>query len=208
MANHQTDVDKGETTYHESEAVAIFGDEASLNAAVDALIQAGWEQDDMSLLGHSDKVGKLQARAAELADKANVPRAAYVSPDSSVEGAVSAVAGPALLAGLGATAIVTSGGIALLPTLAITAGSATFAGGIGLLFARAFGRKHAKNVQDQILNGGLLLWVRAREPEKNDTLLAVLRENGGSHVHMHVATRSWGVDDVPFNSAQPDPLLR
>ncbi|MBL8579884.1 MAG: hypothetical protein JNK47_21985 [Mesorhizobium sp.] len=204
----QTENHKGETAYDEREAVAIFGDEASLNAAVDALIQAGWEAEDMSLLGHSDKVRKLQARAAELADKANVARTAYVSPDSSAEGAISAVAGPALLAGLGATAIVTSGGLALLPTIAVTAGSASIAGGIGLLFARAFGRKHADHVQDQILNGGLLLWVKAREAATDDKLLAALRDNGGRNVHMHVATRSWGVDDVPFHNAQPDPLLR
>lgn len=44
----QSDYDTGETTYHEREAVAIFSDEASLNAAVDALIQAGWEAEDMS----------------------------------------------------------------------------------------------------------------------------------------------------------------
>ena len=207
MAN-QTDTDTGETTYHEREAVAIFGDEASLNAAVDALIQAGWEQDDMSLLGHADKVGEMKARAAELADKEDVPRTAYVSPDSAVEGVAGAVAGPAVLAGLGATAIVTTGGLALLPTIAITAGSASLAGGIGLLFARAFGRRHAAHVQDQILNGGLLLWVRAREASTDEKLLAILRENGGRHVHMHMATRSWGVDDVPFHDAEPDPLLR
>ena len=207
MAN-QTDTDTGETTYHEREAVAIFGDEASLNAAVDALIQAGWEQDDMSLLGHADKVGELQARAAELADRDDVPRAAYVSPDSAVEGVAASVAGPAVLAGLGATAIVTSGGLALLPTIAFTAGSASVAGGIGLLFARAFGHRHAAHVQDQILNGGLLLWVKAREAATDEKLLAVLREHGGRNVHMHMATRSWGVDDVPFDDAQPDPLLR
>lgn len=204
----QSNQNTGEMIYHEREAVAIFSDEAALNAAVDALIQAGWEIEDMSLLGHSAKVGELQARASELEDKADVPRSAYVSPDSSAEGAASAVAGPALLAGLGATAIVTSGGLALLPTIAVTAGSASFAGGIGLLFARAFGRKHAAHIQEQILNGGLLLWVRAREAATDDTLLAILRDNGGRNVHMHLATRSWGVNEVPLHDAQPDPLLR
>jgi len=204
----QTDKDTGETTYHERESVAIFGDEASLNAAVDALIQAGWEQDDMSLLGHADKVGEMQARAAELADRNDVPRAPYVSPDSKVEGVAASVAGPAVLAGLGVTAIVTTGGLALLPTIAFTAGSATVAGGIGLLFARAFGRKHAQHVQDQILNGGLLLWVRAKDPASDEKLLSILRDKGGRNVHMHTASRSWGVDDVPFHDVQPDPLLR
>lgn len=200
--------DTGETTYNEREAVAIFGDEVSLNAAVDALIQAGWAANDMSLLGHADKVDELQARASELADKADAPRAAYISPDSKVEGSAAAVGGPALIAGLGATAIITSGGLALLPTIAVTAGSAALAGGIGLLFTRAFGHKHAAHVQDQILNGGLLLWVKARDAATDNQLLATLRDNGGRNVHMHITTRSWGVDDVPFHDTQPDPLLR
>ena len=207
MATHSHE-DTGETTYNEREAVAIFGDESSLNAAVDALIQAGWAAEDMSLLGHTDKVNEMQARARELADKADAPRTAYVSPDSAVEGTVEAIAAPALLAGLGATAIITSGGLALLPTIALAAGSTAAGGGLGLLLARAFGRKHANHVQDQILNGGLLLWVKASDAAQDEKLLAALRDNGGLNVHMHTTTRNWGVDDVPFHDAQPDPFLR
>lgn len=207
MARHSGE-DTGETTYDEREAVAIFGDEASLNAAVDALIQAGWATEDMSLLGHTDMVNKLQARASELADKTDTPRTAYVSPDSKVEGFAAAVGGPALIAGLGATAIISSGGLALLPTIAVTAGSSALAGGIGLLFVRTFGHKHASHVQDQIMNGGLLLWVKARDTATDHQLLAALRDNGGRNVHMHMTTRSWGINDIPFHDAQPDPLLR
>lgn len=197
-----------EETYQEREAVAIFDKEASLNAAVDALMQAGWSQDDMSLLGNADRAAQLSKPVAVLGDEDDAPRAAYVSPDSRTEGLAAITAGPALLAGLGAAAIVTSGGVALLPVMAITAGSAAVAGGAGLLFARAFGRKHSEWLQKQVLDGGLLLWVHAPDSSKDAILLAALRDNGGRNVHIHVATRSWGVNDIPFHDAQPDPFLR
>lgn len=202
------DTDTGEETYQEREAVAIFADEAALNAAVDALLQAGWEQADMSLLAHAEQAATLGKRAEELADSDDVVRAAYVSPDSRTEGATAAVGGPALIAGMGTAAIVTTAGVALIPILAATIGSTVIAGGAGFAFARAFGRRHANAVQDEIANGGLLLWVHAPDPKRDETLLSILRDAGGKGVHLHVATREWGVNDVPFHDAQPDPFLR
>lgn len=171
-------------------------------------MQAGWEQADMSLLGNAERAARLAKPAEALADSKDAPREAFASPGSRHEGFAAVTTWPALVAGLGAAAIVTSGGAALLPILAVTAGSTAAGGGVGLLFARAFGRKHAAHVQDQILNGGLLLWVHAPDPAKDEVLLAALRDNGGRHAHIHVTTRTWGVDDVPFHDAEPDPLLR
>lgn len=201
-------MDLDEEMYQEREAVAIFDSEDALNSAVDALMQAGWSQDDLSLLGNTHRAGQLSKSAEVLGDRNDTDRAAFVSPDSRTEGLAALTAGPALLAGMGAAAIVTSGGTALLPILAVTAGSAAAAGGVGFWFAKAFGRKHAEWLQQQILNGGLLLWVHSPDPSKDETLLAALRDNGGRNVHVHVATRSWGVNEIPFHDAQPDPFLR
>lgn len=200
------DVDEG--VYEEREAVAIFDSEGALNSAVDALMQAGWSQGDLSLLGNTDRAAQLLKPVDVIADQDDAPRSEYISPDSRTEGLAAVAAGPALLAGLGAAAIVTTGGVALLPVIAVTAGSAAVAGGGGLLLARAFGRKHADWLHKQIRDGGLLLWVHAPDPEKDEVLLAALRDSGGRNVHIHVATRSWGVNEIPFHDAQPDPFLR
>jgi hypothetical protein len=76
--------------YKEREAVAVFDNESSLNAAVDALMLAGLRQDDFGVLADA---GSLSAQAASnLADKESTPRTEYVSPDSRTEG-LAALAG-------------------------------------------------------------------------------------------------------------------
>lgn len=68
-----------EINYQEREAVAVFSDEASLNAAVDELMQLGLRQEDMSLLASTDKLPS-GISTDKLEDADNVPHAAYVSP--------------------------------------------------------------------------------------------------------------------------------
>lgn len=199
----------GEQTYQEREAVAIFDDERALNAAVDALLQAGLRHDDMSLLAHDQRLGDGKSTdAAALADRSDTPRAAYVSSDTRTEGLAAAVGTPALLAGLGVAAVVGTGGAALIPTLAATLGSSAAGGALGLLLARVFGRKHADYIGEQILNGGLLLWVHAPDSTKDAEILGILTQNGGRNAHLHVVTRTWGMADVPLNDSEPDPLLK
>lgn len=206
MATTFRDADSGVETYEEREVVAVFDNEGSLNAAVDQLMESGLRQDDMSLLAESKE--QRFRTVGELADSPDTPRSSFVSSDARTEGLAAVVGAPALLAGLGAAAVVGTGGAALIPTLAATVGSTAAAGSLGLIFARAFGRKHAERVQHQIMNGGMLLWVHAPDPAKDAEIVDILTRNGGRDVHIHVVTRIWGVAAVPFNDAQPDPLLR
>lgn len=209
MSQDVGDVDSGEQSYQEREAVAVFDSEASLNAAVDELMQAGLRQEDMSLLAHDKRLAAQElASVEELADSGTAPRGAFVSSDSRAEGLAAAVGSPALLAGLGVAAVVGTGGAALIPTLAATVGSSAAGGALGLLLARAFGRKHADFINQQIMNGGLLLWVHAPDPAKDARIVGILKSNGGRDVHIHVVTRSWGVADVPLHDFNPDPLLK
>ncbi|MFT0890824.1 hypothetical protein [Pseudochelatococcus sp. G4_1912] len=195
-----------EINYQEREAVAVFSDEASLNAAVDELMQLGLRQEDMSLLASTDKLPS-GISTDKLEDADNVPHAAYVSPDSRTEGLAALVGGPAVMAGLGAAAIIGTGGAALIPTLCVTVGSTIAGGSLGLIMARAFGRKHAEHIQTQIMNGGLLLWVHAPESSNDAKIIEILKRNSGRDVHFHVVNRTWGVADVPLHSFNPDPLL-
>ncbi|MBN9020424.1 MAG: hypothetical protein J0H11_23655 [Rhizobiales bacterium] len=206
MANSASETTSGEYTYEEREAVGIFSDEASLNAAVDALMQAGLRQEDMSVLGHSERLAGMSVQ--QLEDRADAPRAAYSAPDARVEGLAALTGGPALVVGLGAAAVLGSAGAALIPTIAITAGSAAGSGAVGLLLARLFGRKHGRSVEDQIAAGGLLLWVHAADSADDEKILGILKSNGAKDVHVHVLTKNWGVDEVPLHDFNPDPLLK
>ena len=145
--------------------------------------------------------------AEKQADEDFVEHAAYVSPDSRTEGLAALVAAPVYVAGAGIAAVVATGGMALIPTIAVVAGSGLAAGGVGLILARVFGRHHAERVQAQVAAGGLLLWVHMPDENRDAEVMEILRRNGAHDVHIHVAKRSWGVSDVPLHDAQPDPLL-
>jgi hypothetical protein len=191
-------------TYQEREAVAVFDSEAALNAAVDALMQYGLAQDAMSVLAAS----AAGAPAADLADKDDVARASFVTSDSKTEGAAALTGGPALVTGLGAALVAGTMGIALIPTLALTIGGSLATGSAGFMLSRVFGRKHADAIHQQLANGGLLLWVHAADSKDDARILEILKQNGGRDAHIHTVSRSWGTDDIPFSTTQPDPLLK
>lgn len=195
--------------YEEREAVAIFPDEASLNNAIEELMQAGLRQDALSLMADVSSVpggggNAIDVKSAE--DRDFVEHAAYVDPDTRTEGLAALVGIPVYVAGAGAAAIVATGG-AIIPTVAIVAGSGVAAGALGLILARVFGRHHAERVGEQIARGGLLLWVHLPDEKRDAEILEILRRNNAKDVHLHVVKRSWGASDVPFHDVQPDPFL-
>jgi len=206
MTTGGSKIDTGEESYQEREAVAIFDDERSLNAAVDALVQAGFGSEDMSVLGHDQHLAAIAAE--KLADQPDVPRAEFVSDSTQIEGRAALSGGPALVAGLGSAWVVGSVGAALIPAIALTAGSVAVAGGVGLLLSRFFGRRHAERIQEQLAGGGLLLWVHAPDAAKDEMILSTLKAHGGRDVHIHVVTRHWGVEDVPLRNFNLDPLIQ
>ncbi|WP_201401200.1 hypothetical protein [Kaistia sp. 32K] len=207
MTTPGLDTKDGELGYQEREAVAVFESEAALNAAVDALLQYGIQQADLSVLAASETLSASNPASA-VEDKADVARAAYVTPDSRVEGAAALTGGPALVTGLGAALVAGTVGAALIPALALTIGGTLATGSAGYVLSRVFGRKHAAAVHQQLANGGLLLWVHAPDAKDDAKILEILKENGGRDAHIHVVHRSWGADDVPFSADQPDPLLK
>ncbi len=196
--------------YEEREAVAIFPNEASLNNAIDELMQVGIRRDSLSLMADVKVVpggATTTEDVKETEDKDFAKHADYISPDARTEGLAALVGAPVYVAGAGVAALVATGGVALVPTIALVAGSGLAAGTVGLILARIFGRHHAERVQTQIAKGGLLLWVHMPDEKRDAEVLKILRRNGADDVHLHVVKRSWGVSDIPMHDVQPDPFL-
>jgi hypothetical protein len=201
------EVEEGEIHYQEREAVAAFDSEASLHAAVDALMQLGLRQNDMSVLGDAGKLPLVQP-SHEPADRDSTPKTNYSSPDSRTEGLAALAGGPALVGGFIAAAVAGTGGAALIPAIAITVGGTAVGGTMGVMLAWLFGRRHAAYVERQIRSGGLLLWVHVPDTDKDAKIVGILKSHGGRDVHFHVAHRTWGSADRPLHDFNPDPLLR
>ncbi|WP_300779419.1 hypothetical protein [Enhydrobacter sp.] len=171
------------------EAVGIFKDADTLQAAIDELLQSGFHRAELSLLASEqaveEKLGHRYRKVSSLADDRTIPRAAYVSPEA-IGGAEGALIGVLSYVGAvaAAGAIVASGGTltAIIVGAALTGG----AGGlIGSVLAKWVGEDHAHHLQQHLDHGGLLLWVHARTQANEERAISILKKHSGEQVHIH-----------------------
>jgi hypothetical protein len=81
------------------------------------------------------------------------------------------------------------------------------AGGIGALIARALGQEEAREIEDQIAIGGLVLWVRVRSPEREEKAQTILRGNGAEAVRVHEIEIDKRFENSPLDGLVVDPWL-
>jgi hypothetical protein len=171
------------------EVVGIFHTSADLQAAIDDLLSGGFDRAELSLLASArsieKKLGHAYRKTSDFADNPEVPRSAYVSTEA-IGDAKGGLIGGLIYVGavVAAGAVVVSEG-----PLAAAFAAAAVAGGagglIGSLLARVVGRHRANYLQEQIDNGGLLLWVHARDAIHEARSIDILRSHCGDNVHVH-----------------------
>jgi hypothetical protein len=171
------------------EAVGVFGDAASLEEAVDELLDCGFEPAALSLLASTEaveeKLGHKYQKVAELEDDPAAPRASYVSPETIDDAQRAVIGSLGMLGALGASgAVVASGGALAAAVIAAGLGAGTW-GLLGELLAKLIGAHHASYIDEQLAHGGLLLWVRCADAEREESAARILRKHSGKDVHVH-----------------------
>ena len=171
------------------EAVGVFGTAEQLQNAIDDLMSSGFDRAEISLLASEqaveEKLGHKYRKASELEDDPDVPRTAYLSTES-IGDAEGAVIGTLMYVGAGILMgpVAVAGG-----TLAAIAGAAALGGGggglIGAALAGLIGEQHARRIDEQLQHGGLLLWVRTWDPEREKRAVEILSRHSGRDVHVH-----------------------
>jgi hypothetical protein len=177
------------------EAVAMFDTVEQLQAAVDELLESGFDRAELSLLAGSDtvesKIGHIPLTQIE--DDPKAPRGVYVSPEAmgaaegGLIGALGYVGGAAT-----AAVIALAGG----PLTAIVLGGVIAGGAGGLVgsgLAAVVGLHRAAYFDEQLARGGLLLWVRTWTAQREGRALEILRRHCGHDAHVH----AFGADDAP-----------
>lgn len=207
-----TDTDGTTETYRVREAVALLPDAGTLDKAVELLIVRGFAREDLSVLsGTASHLGKIKGHVAasdKVMDDPKAPRAAVIDHASAMEGKAAAIGIPAQVGAFaGAIVAVASGGVLAAAIAAVVAGGAAGAG-LGALLSHAISRHHRDGMEQQIANGGIVLWVRTTDKAAEDKATAALTAAGARNVHVHEIERSWGPEDVPLALTEPDPLLR
>lgn len=178
------------TTYiNVPEAVGIFDTFESLQKAIYDLMMTGFSRYDISLLADQkvleEKLGTTYWTAPELADNPDAPRAAFVSEEAigELEGVI---AGGLFFLGsyIAMMALLTPASTIAASIAAIAIGGSPTAV-IGTLLARRVGKHHKDYYANQIRHGGILLWVRTWDKQKEELAVKILRGHSGHDVHVH-----------------------
>lgn len=171
------------------EVVAIFKRSEELQSAIDELLTSGFHRAELSLLAREravvESLGHRYANANELADNPHVPRAAYVSTEA-IGGAEGAVVGALMYVSAiaAAGAIFVSGG-SIETGISAMVIAASIGGLLGIILAVWIGNNHIQYLREQMDHGGLLLWVRTWDVEKERRAIAILQRHLGRNVHLH-----------------------
>ncbi|MCT7377854.1 hypothetical protein [Chelativorans salis] len=200
-------------SYGSPEVVGVLPTENELEAAVDELLLSGFDRQQISVLANRPSQGDGNDPSAEipsvsaLEDDPRTRLDAFVSSDSRAEIEAAAVGLPLYAAAVGGYAAVVASGGSLALALAALLLAGTAGGALGGFLTHTVSQRHHDAIGAQIARGGLLLWVQARNLAQENRAIQVLNAHHGRHVHVHNIERAWGIEDVPFHDAQPDPFL-
>jgi hypothetical protein len=184
-----TMTDRGTTYIDIPEAVGVFDDFKSMQAAMYDLMIAGFSRYDISVLGSEEavreKLGSAFWQSKDLEDNPDAPRAAFVSEEAmgEMEGAI---VGGFLFLGSWIAMMALLGPAS---TLAASVGVAAIGGVpgavIGTLLARRADKGHRDYYRQQIENGGILIWVRTVDAQKEKLATEIMKRHSGRDVHVH-----------------------
>ncbi len=190
MAEAEPKSDDSKTTYiNTPEAVGVFDTFEAQQAAFYDLRSVGFHHSDISLLGSDEalqeKLGKAYWRASDLEDDPKAPRAHFVSEEAigELEGAIT---GGFFFVGsaIAMTAMLTPASTLAASIAAVAIGGSP-AAVIGTLLARRVGKHHKEYYENQIRHGGILMWVRTRDKEREALAVKIMKGHSGRDVHLH-----------------------
>jgi hypothetical protein len=177
------------------EAVGVFDTADALQETIDELQTSGFDRADISLMAGEraveEKLGHAYQKASDVEDDDDVPRGAYISPESIGEAQGALVGGLGYIGAIGAAGLIVASGGTMAAALAAAAIAGGGGGLVGALFARLIGEHHAQYLQEQLDRGGILLWVRTRDGAHEKSAVDILTKHSGRDVHVH------GVPDAP-----------
>lgn len=154
------------------EAVASFASPAQFRDAAARLLADGFKPTDLSMLATHESLEV----AGNLPGYAGSPGASLVAGLTDDAGYLM----PLAIAG----AIFVSGG-PIAAALAALAGAGIGGAAIGEVIARLIANRHSAAFATALQQGGVLLWVQVKGPEREAAALRILQEAGGRDIHVN-----------------------
>ncbi len=172
-----------------TEAVAVFNDAETLEAAVDELLSHGFNQAEISLMASEgaveEKLGHRYTKVKELEDDESVPRTAYISTESRGDAEGGLIGGLMYVGALAAAGATVASGGSLGAAIAGAAALGGTGGLIGATLAKFVDDQHAVTLEEHLDHGGLLLWVRTRDAAHEKKAEDILSRHSAHDVHLH-----------------------
>jgi hypothetical protein len=151
------------------EAVASFPDREHFRNAVSALLAAGFDRTDLSVLASHDSLAVTEAGTENGTGLLSVglsDEIKYIAP-LTVAGSIVLSGGPIAIA------------------LAALVGAGLGGAALKELFDDYTAARHSEDFAAALKAGAALLWVRCRDPDSELAATRILEEAGGHHVHVH-----------------------
>lgn len=148
------------------EALASFPDRAHFRMAVKALLAAGFDPADLSVLASHQSLAAVDENPDELVAAGLSDEIKYIAPLT--------VAGIVLISG---------GPIAA--TVAAIVGAGLGGAALKELFDDYTAAPHRSEFEAALQAGAALLWVRCADQELELRAVRILDEAGGRHIHIH-----------------------
>lgn len=177
------------TGHQAREAVGAFGSEHALQAVIDDLLSNGFDRADLSLLASINSIASPPAGGRDpvrkLGEDPDLRTMPFISKDSISEAEGAVFSGFFYVGALAALVpVVVSGGALAAALLAVGLGGAA-GGAIGAILACVIGEHHAKVIETQLDDGGLVLWVRTTNSADEQRAIDILTRHSAFDVHLH-----------------------
>ncbi|HEU4838271.1 MAG TPA: hypothetical protein VFS88_02550 [Micavibrio sp.] len=169
------------------EIVGVFMSKDDLQNAIRELEGTAFPRQDISVMGNRGELERVfgaKVVPPEFAiDNPDTPRQAPSRPEERTIGAASMIGGTAYV---GAMAMALAAGAVTFPAIVSAAVIGGISGGtLGAILTKLLGDRYNRHIEQQVEKGGLLLWVRTPDSEREDLANRILITNNAYEVHVH-----------------------
>lgn len=171
------------------EAVGIFNNQKNMDEAIADLEEAMFPRHDISVIGSKgrmeERFGSEAVSPELLEDNPRTPKDASIRPEEKTIASAVIVGVPAYFFGCLSALMVNPAPATVLLT-AVTLGS-VFGAAIGACVLYGVRVYLENRVQQQIDEGGLVLWVKTFKPEQEKKVKTIMKMHGAQDVHFHAS---------------------
>lgn len=168
------------------EVVGLFMSVDDLQAAVRDLEGTAFPRQDISVMGSRADLqnifGEKTVDPRVAMEDSQTPRQALPRPEEKTIGGAALVGIPAYVGAMGAA--IATGAVAFPALLGAAVIGGLGGGTLGAILLKMLGGRNARHFEEQIERGGLLLWVRTPDIEREDIAMQLMHKNNGRNIHV------------------------